>query len=508
MREDARCPDARASFEQSFERRYGMNGIWFRALLVSVFTVSPLAVASAQQTPPANENVDAPKKDEKAAAPAKDDEAAKKKAEEKKDEATPDDQAPADADKAADEAKPVEETKPADEAAPVDEAKPADDAAPADEAAPVAEPKPADAPAPEATPAAEPAPAPEAAPIETPAPAGGLTPTAGDQGVVAPQISAEANPETPSKPWSVTANLGLSLGAAFLTSNGDTRSPSFGWSIDTSGKYTLTKLLDGNLDGFIRLAADQVLANTLVDSAVGQTKQYEFFFRDLRLGVTEAGLYKEPVTGISLSASTEFFLPTSKLTIAAKRWLRWGVGARLGRTFEKLGPGDLSLALGTTFRKDFSARQVNFDKGSAVAQICRVTNIKNGECIGNQRNSNFTFINDLGISYIWGPVTVGVSLAIYSVRYFAQNNGEDPAGVEVTKSPYVTDNTWLNLTLAEVAVAYAFNDNWTLGADITTYQSPYIYSGSSNGSLRFPFFDTASTAENFTTFDLTLTFVY
>jgi hypothetical protein len=463
-----------------------MNRIWLRALLVSFFTASSIAVANAQQTPPADEQQKVEEPEKKAEETPQEDPTKKKTEEEKKDEQPAGEQPKAD--------------QPAVEQTPAEEPKPAEQPEPAEQ--PAEAPKVADEPKAE-TPAAADTPATKEVAPPPAAPAAAV-----DNSSATPlAVSTETKPSV-TKDWKVSATAGLSVGAAFLNANSPQRSPSVGWSLDAIGSYRLLKVLDGNLDAFLRITMDQVLANTLVDSAVGQTKQYEFFFRDVRLGVTAPNFYKEQVTGITASASTEFFLPTSKTTIAAERWLRWGLNARLGRVFEKLGPGDLSLGLGSVFRKDFSNRQVNPDQDSLSAGICRVTNIKDGDCIGSQRNSNFTFINDVAIGYTWGPVSLSLSFAIYSIRYYRQDLGEDPAGLEVRESPYASNNTWSNLTLAAVGASYTITENFSVGLDITTYQSPYIYNGTSNSSLRFPFFDTASNAENLTTFDLSAAFTY
>ena len=42
-----------------------------------------------------------------------------------------------------------------------------------------------------------------------------------------------------------------------------------------------------------------------------------------------------------------------------------------------------------------------------------------------------TFINDLAVGYTWGPVSVNLSFAIYSIKYYRQDLGEDPEGLEV-----------------------------------------------------------------------------
>lgn len=484
-----------------------MNGLWIRALLVALITASPIAVATAQEAPKTEEEktVDPGKTPPKAEEP---DDDKKTEEEEKKEEAPaetpkpseppaapPSDQPavpPSDQPAAPPSDQPGEQPKPA--------AQPAEQ--PKEEAKPTEQPK-------ELPQPAAPADAPAATPIEKTSP----------KSTVAPQVTATAETKPDAavgKPWKVKGDLSFSVGSAMFHSNPTLRKPSLGWLLDASGSYTVTKLLDANLDVFARITMDQVLTNTVFNSAVGQTRQYEFFFRDVRLGLAAPSIYKEQLTGITVSPSVEFFLPTSKTSIAAKRWFHFGLNLRLGRTFEKLGPGDLAIGLGSTFRKPFATRETDPESqydgdvvgGNDPADNCRAWGDVNGVAerlhasCGSSKNSNFTFINDVSISYTWGPVTAAISYAIYSARYFRSDLGPDPSGLTVGSSPYSSDNTWSNLSLGSISVSYTITDNFSASAAFSTFQSPYW----DNSQLRPPFWDPKG--ENLTTLDLGVAFVY
>ncbi len=362
---------------------------------------------------------------------------------------------------------------------------------------------PAEAPAvpaaPEA-PAVPPAPAAPEVPAASATPAPAETPPAPAPTEAA--ATAEAKPEEVTKPWSVDVVVGQSIGAGAFVSDEYVRSPAYGYAVTAIGKYKILPKLSASA----RIDFDQQLTVTNQD---GGTEPREFFFRETRLGLSSP-FFEHEDTGIGLTGGLSLRLPTDKASQAAGRVFSLVASLSGAKTFEKLGPGDLSITILGSFRKNFGAGTQRNLPDSAV--VCRPGNTSSsGECLTSFATGQHSFAESITLDYTFledftFTLDFGMAHALSTdlsesdlPSQFAGNVGHSPNGK--TGSPQAD---YMN---SSIVLAYQFTDFFSADFGLgTAFLPPYIQNGSNAKRVRFPFFDFESTALNYSSFALNLNF--
>ncbi|MBI2375259.1 MAG: hypothetical protein HYV07_14790 [Deltaproteobacteria bacterium] len=367
-------------------------------------------------------------------------------------------------------------------------------AEPAEEAPPPAE-------APAEKPAETPAPPPaEATATEAPA-----TEAKTPEGSAAPAATAttEAKPEEPKKPWSVAITVGQSLGAGAFVSEEYARAPAYGYAVTMIGSYKLLPKLSASA----RIDFDQQLTITNQDAG---TLPREFFFRETRFGLSSP-FFKEDTTGIGLTGGLSARLPTDKAGQAAGRVLGLVGSLSAAKTFEKLGPGDLSITLLGSFRKNFGSLLQTLPQSSSAA-VCRPSNVNTGgDCLTSFSTGQYSVSEGLTFDYAFlekFTFTLDVSMSHAMSTDLSDSVLPATFSTGVRHSPNAksgrpqADYVFTSFTLAYDVTDF-FNVDIGLG---TGFLPPYIQNGSDPTRVRFPFFDFESTAFNYSSYSLNLNF--
>ena len=382
--------------------------------------------------------------------------------------------------------------------------------APAD-AAPAAEPAPAAAPAepaPAAEKPAESAPEPAAAPASTtppPAPASDVTASASAEGTVVKSEASEADEEE-SKPWRVNAGLSQSIGAGAFVQDEFARTTAYGYSISFGGSYKITDLLRASVGA----SFDQQLTTTYND---GGTIPREFYFRDIKFGLSTGSLYKEEITGISVSASGSFTVPTSKASLSTGRVTYTGASVKLGRSFEDIGPGTISLSFSSGFFGALGAATPSITAADApsIFAACNDFTLSGDACqsqypnlsyaLSNRLSASYSFLEDFSLS-TW----LGFSNTFY--RDIA-DSPLDNVAYEVTSSIYAVDQVKRGDSISSgLEFGYGVTENISLALGASTVTSPFIQKGSDSSGLRFFLWDVESTTSNRSSLYFNLNFSY
>jgi hypothetical protein len=320
--------------------------------------------------------------------------------------------------------------------------------------------------------------------------------------------SAEVSAKS-TKPWSVSGTLSQSLGQSIFVSDQQLDRAAYGYAVVLVGSYEIMDLLEGKLAATARWSFDQNLTVTRLDSFNRLWNP-----RDLALGVSGAGLYTEPTTGISFGAATSFTLPTSRQAIAADRVLTWTLNGSASKTFKELGPGNLTLS----FSESFSAFAGPRKPTSSLAFCDSVSRHDSGTCYSSLRNPNVSFMHALAASYALGDLSFAFSFRIINTISHTLNGGDAPTRIDagnlqdvlIGSSQFADPNTlpFGTTTWSTLSAAYSVTDALVVAGGLSTAQSPYFQSDNESKTLRFPFWDFITPANNFTSFFLDVSYSY
>lgn len=346
------------------------------------------------------------------------------------------------------------------------------------------------------------APSAEAVP-GVPASAGSAAGSIAASGSGAP-LAVSATPEgeeKPAKDYSATFTFDQSLGTGAFVSDSFAATPAYSWAFALRGSYKLIDHLKANAS--LSLAKQMSVTNE--DSG---TLPREVFFGETKLGLSASDLYKEPETGITVGPSLSIGLPTDKAGRASGRIMGLSIGGSASKTFEHLGPGDLSLSYSIGFRQNIGPRAVTISSADAPSLVasCRSFN-DGGDCLTSVANPARSLSNTLGIDYTIGDFGISYSFAITNSFSYALDDSSiatlAAGDVTVGHSPNAQGYTaQSDRTRSTLEVSYTFNEYFGLAAGTQTYQSPWIQKGSDSKGLRFPFADFSSAADNLTSFYL------
>lgn len=319
--------------------------------------------------------------------------------------------------------------------------------------------------------------------------------------------------EGTAKKWRLTANLTQSLGQGTFVKDAYARTPDYGYLAGIGASYqVLPKLSVGS-----RFVWIQQLTVTNQDSKNG-TVPRELQVRDLVFSASAPRLYREPLTGIEVGTGLNLNLPTSKASRSAQRLFGLGVRGNAGRLFEKVGPGDLALGYALSIVKNFGPASPDNDPGKHPSgQLCRAGNKDDaGNCLTSIATNNFYVLNDFNVAYTFlQDFTFTFDFLIWNRVSHDLSGSPLPRDVAATRdatigtSPYATSGgQQTDATVATFEISYALTKNFTLSAGLYTFQPVFIQNGSSTHTLRFPFWDFQTPADNNSTFFLDVAFAY
>lgn len=376
--------------------------------------------------------------------------------------------------------------------------------------------------------AAEPAKPAELTPVETPAApitepvqtdpnatqAGEQpAPVAGETRIAEKVVTPAQPPGEPStKPWRLTANLTQSLGqGTFVGSN----YAFYGYALTLGGSYRIDPKY---LSLSARLAMDQELTTTY--TTLG-TVPREFFIRDLGISASAPELYKdEEFTGIKATAGVGLTFPLSKLSRDQEMILGARVSAGLSRSFENLGPGNLTVSWTTGVRYNVSPAARTYGAGEWATKVHNCDSINQtdkGECLSNLANPRWAFSNAFNVAYDFlDKFSASVDFMISNSIASRLNDSELPAqlraGVAYDDTHSVNADSGLanrqDIWATNIELSYAIMDNLSVAFGLNTTQNPFIQSDDNSSALRNPIWDFSSEANNLSTFYLDLAATY
>ena len=243
---------------------------------------------------------------------------------------------------------------------------------------------------------------------------------------------------------------------------------------------------------------------TLPDVSTGRRTQVS----DVRLGLAAPVLFKEALTGISLSPGASLAVPTSLESWHAGLITNLGLNLTASRS---LGPFDLRLTLGGS-RGFFTTAQNGVLASTATdASGNLLVTSRNGEPVSAFANWNTAWSFSVGGQVQWratGSVLVYAGYTFSkSWRYAATLTVDEytPQGLDANGNPVAKVGLGqADRTAAFVGASYQINAHYTLDLGLSTVQAPLT----ATGLVRFPFLSIGSWADNASSIYFTLGAAY
>ena len=343
-------------------------------------------------------------------------------------------------------------------------------------------------------------------------------PTDGSSGKVAnTAVLGAAAPTPPPVPFQAFFTLGLQMGTGTFISGANR--DDVGYTLGLVGLYRLLDLLDGRLDVFTSLAADQSLTTSSAEEP-GSVAPREFFFRDVRLGLLGRSLLNSKSTGLIVGSNLSFDLPTSEQSQAQGRIVRINLSGNLARLFSDVGPGSLLVRFSTVLRQDIDDGTL---ANAPVNGICNSRSVDGaGECLSNRTGFVFGVTPSLALTYFIGDFNIGVSIAFINTWQLSSADSDVPdqleAGeqAEVGRSPNAVDSTYNLVTSTNISVTYTLNQHVLFTLGLATAQGPVDkcnqdiddVDNDTGQCVTFPFFDFNSPTNNLSSVYFNTTLMY
>ena len=294
-----------------------------------------------------------------------------------------------------------------------------------------------------------------------------------------------ANPVVASnsgKPWTLMGNTGFSVNSGSFVSNPDF---SAGYNVAATGLYRVSALFKGRLDALVRMSATQSIDDGRGGLVLGGSPT-RFIFNDVRIGLLGRGLYKWKWAGLTLGAQTSIDLPTSELAQEAGRIFRWNVGFNAVDLLQGVGPGNLLVTAGLTFRKD--AADINpsapIRSQGELLSACRESNqIDRNNCATNRAGLDFALLYGGSVRYFLGPWSLGASVTFVDNFFHDISQSELPERLEAGEvtvgsspnaSPGATNRSIL--MAPSVSLTYVFSANFNASLGMSSFQA--LFQGS------------------------------
>ncbi len=329
----------------------------------------------------------------------------------------------------------------------------------------------------------------------------GETSTESSEATAEAEVTAEGEEEE-AKPWRVGALLSQDIGIGAFVEDEFARNVNYGYAAKITGSY---KVMD-KVSVVARIDFDQRLVS---DRGLEGTSNREFFFRETRLGVSGSSLYTIPLVDVAISANTSIRLPTDKNALANGRYLGWTAGLGFKRAFEDIGPGTLTLSYSSSFRYNIAEPTGNIPGDLSTGRICRV--LDGEDCSNAVANTDYSFGNGLTVEYAFlEDFSVAVALSVTnSIKYDLSSSNVDDFQYEVGRSQNARPGRrQSDLLWGTIEVGYSLTDNFSLALGALTVSNPFINNDGDQYSVRNPFWDTESTANNLTSIYFDVAFSY
>lgn len=319
-----------------------------------------------------------------------------------------------------------------------------------------------------------------AAPVPPPTPADQPAAPAGDE--------PEADDEAPA-PLRLPFTLQTSVGQGTFVADPHARNAYFGYSLTFAPSYTPHEQVSIGL-----LTA---ISQELTDSD-GDTERQQVLLSDTRLsGSYDFG--KIPSAEIGVSGQARVFLPSSLASRHQTLVLGTGLVLSLSRAF-----GPLSLGLSSSFRKNFHRYTTPvLDGGSGVPFVNpRVGSsevVEDGLAQGGTSNVSHSIAGELSVGYSpLEPLSFRIAYGLSAGFTYRSVPLDALSGVHAEQGVGQRD-----LSSGTISASYELDERFSFGAGVSTVGPPLT---ADNQSLRFPFWDFESEADNLTTFYVDATF--
>ncbi len=264
--------------------------------------------------------------------------------------------------------------------------------------------------------------------------------------------------------------------------------PNGGYMYNAYVGHRLGIMPEWHFNDHFYLGARFFLSQEFTDSD-STTYKHEFEPSDTWLDAAWSG-WKEPVTGIKMSGSLRFALPTSKQSQAVGRIMNIGPGISLSRAFPVLS--GLVLGYGARFTYRFNRFQTAHTQGASIIGCGNAGADPDCPSVmsNGQRASQFDFFHGPSLVFIPHP-RLSIYLGFYmQYAYLPQLSQAttDQNGQPVPDLSLHTDTTgpqWRNFWGANISVTYQAWDTvgFTLGAFSFDSQLD------TQGRYRFPVFN-------------------
>gem|GEM_PF-4403524 len=310
----------------------------------------------------------------------------------------------------------------------------------------------------------------------------------------------------PAKPWRINLGLSQSLGAGAFVSDKFARTTSYGYRVSFGGSYKLSNMFRGSVGG----SFDQNLTTTYNDLG---TVPRQFFFRDIRFGVRTSTFYKEKITGITVSASGFFTIPTSKPSISTGRITLAGATGIFIRNFSNVGPGNLTLIFTSGFSGALGAATPKISPSDAPSifnscndftlsgDACQTQNPNLAYNISNRFIAAYSFLKKFNLT-AW----FGFSNAVFRD---ITDSPLDAIEYDVRESDFAVDQPQRFDTVnSGLELGYGVSNNISLALGASTVMNPFIQREDNQWGLRFFLWDTETTSNNLSSLYFNINYLY
>ena len=310
----------------------------------------------------------------------------------------------------------------------------------------------------------------------------------------------------PAKPWRINLGLSQSLGAGAFVSDKFARTTSYGYRVSFGGSYKLSNMFRGSVGG----SFDQNLTTTYNDLG---TVPRQFFFRDIRFGVRTSTFYKEKITGITVSASGFFTLPTSKPSISTGRITLAGATGIFIRNFANVGPGNLTLIFTSGFSGALGAAtpKISPTDAPSIFNSCNDFTLSGDACQTQNPNLAYNFANRFIAAYSFLKKFNLTGWFGFSNSVFRDitDSPLDAIEYDVRESDFAVDQAQRFDTVnSGLELGYGVNNNISLALGASTVMNPFIQRGDNQWGLRFVLWDTETTSNNLSSLYFNINYLY
>mgnify|MGYP001162684510 CR=1 FL=1 len=310
----------------------------------------------------------------------------------------------------------------------------------------------------------------------------------------------------PAKPWRINLGLSQSLGAGAFVSDKFARTTSYGYRVSFGGSYKLSNMFRGSVGG----SFDQNLTTTYNDLG---TVPRQFFFRDIRFGVRTSTFYKEKITGITVSASGFFTLPTSKPSISTGRITLAGATGIFIRNFANVGPVNLTLIFTSGFSGALGAATPKISPSDApsIFNSCNDFTLSGDACQTQNPNLAYNFANRFIAAYSFLKKFNLTGWFGFSNSVFRDitDSPLDAIEYDVRESDFAVDQPQRFDTVnSGLELGYGVTNNISLALGASTVMNPFIQREDNQWGLRFVLWDTETTSNNLSSTYFNINYLY